>query len=128
MRKIITLVLLLCLFLPLVAVSFSSCGGDEKTYSFDYIGEDLTKYVAISPTDYKGYTLTVKLGAITVTFNYQLVKTPDSVKEALASLDRRRAPRSGFFKIAYKHLIKAHGIGTVTLDNIIGVNDVAARL
>ena len=65
MRKIITLVLLLCLFLPLVAVSFSSCGGEEKTYSFDYIGEDLTKYVAISPADYKGYALTVKLGAIT---------------------------------------------------------------
>ena len=64
MKKIITLILLLCIFLPLIAVSFGSCDG-EKTYSFDYLVEDLTKYVAISPTDYKGYNLTVKLGAIT---------------------------------------------------------------
>ncbi len=65
MKKTTILSLLLSLLLSIVAVGFSSCGGDEKTYSFNYLEEDLTKYVQISQTDYKGYTLTVKLGGIT---------------------------------------------------------------
>lgn len=65
MKKIITMSLLLGLFLSLTVGGFTSCGGEEKTYSFDYLGEDLSKYVAISASDYKGYTLTVKLGSIT---------------------------------------------------------------
>ena len=65
MKKTITLSLLLSLILSFVAVGFASCGGEEKVYSFDYLGCDLSKHVAISPSDYKGYNLTVKLGKIT---------------------------------------------------------------
>ena len=64
MKKTITLFLLLSLVFTF-AVGFASCGGEEKEYSFDYLGEDISKYVQISPSDYKGYTLTVKLGKIT---------------------------------------------------------------
>ena len=64
MKKIITAFLIACLSLSL-ACGFISCGGGGKTYSFDYLGEDLSKYVAISEADYKGYTLSIKLGAIT---------------------------------------------------------------
>lgn len=67
MKKIISLTILLGLVLSFAVIGFSSCGGDDekKTYSFDYLNEDLSKYVAISPTEYKGYTLTIKLGDVT---------------------------------------------------------------
>ena len=65
MKKIITMTLLLAIILSLSLVGLTSCGDEEETYSFDYIAEDLSKYVSISPSDYKGYTLTVKIGDIT---------------------------------------------------------------
>ena len=57
-------ILLLILTLSLALGVLSACGG-EVVYSYDYFSEDLSKYIQIADSDYKGYTLTVKMGAIT---------------------------------------------------------------
>ena len=57
-------ILLIILTLSLVLGVLSSCG-KEVVYSYDYFAEDLSQYIQIADSDYKGYTLSVKMGAIT---------------------------------------------------------------
>ena len=58
-------VLLAALTVSLLFGAFSGCVEEPKVYTYDYFSEDLTKYVSIADSDYKGYTLTVKMGAVT---------------------------------------------------------------
>lgn len=56
-------ILLITLILTLLVGSFAGCG--ETVYTYDYLAEDLSQYVHIAESDYKGYELTVNMGQIT---------------------------------------------------------------
>ena len=59
-------ILLITLIASLALGILSGCGkGSSVVYSYDYFSEDLSKYIEIDESDYKGYTLTVKMGKIT---------------------------------------------------------------
>ncbi len=62
---IIIVAALLVIALTVGIILAVSLLGREPTYRFDYLGEDLTPYVQISESDYKGYTLTVKMSPVT---------------------------------------------------------------
>lgn len=63
--KTATKILLITLILSLTLGILSGCGEEETVYTYDYFSEDLSKYISIADSDYKGYTLTIKMGAIT---------------------------------------------------------------
>ena len=62
--KIAARILLIVIVISLVIGVFLWRGNEEKVYSYDYFSEDLSKYIDIADSDYKGYTLTVKMGKI----------------------------------------------------------------
>ena len=65
MKKIITIAVLAVLLLSLVLVLII-CGTKEPVvYSYDYFAEDLSQYISIADSDYKGYKLTVKMTEVT---------------------------------------------------------------
>ena len=57
-----------------------------------------------------------------------LAEIPDTVEEALRALDGLVGPGNGLLKVADEHDVQAHGICAVLIDDIIGVDDVAAGL
>ena len=57
--------MLILLILSLLA-GLTSCGGN-KVYSYDYLAEDLSQYIELADSDYKGYDLTVKMSEVTDT-------------------------------------------------------------
>ena len=69
-----------------------------------------------------------ELVAVLVAGNYLLLHSPYSVEEALAALDAVLLPRSSLFEVAYEHLVKTEGIGTVFLYNIVRIYNVALGL
>ena len=65
MKRIITLATLTALLLSL-GLGLTSCKKEEpKTYSYDYFAEDLSQYISLAESDYKGYKLTVKMTEVT---------------------------------------------------------------
>lgn len=65
MKKIITLATIAALLLSL-GLGLTSCKKEEpKTYSYDYFAEDLSQYISLDESDYKGYKLTVKMTEVT---------------------------------------------------------------
>ena len=65
MKRIITLATLTALLLSL-GLGLTSCKKEEpKTYSYDYFAEDLSQYISLDESDYKGYKLTVKMTEVT---------------------------------------------------------------
>ena len=65
MKRIITLATITALLLSL-GLGLTSCKKNEpKTYSYDYFAEDLSQYISLDDSDYKGYKLTVKMTEIT---------------------------------------------------------------
>ena len=69
-------ILLISLITSLLFGVLSGCGDEDKVYSYDYFSENLSKYIAIADDDYKGYSLTVKMGEITDdSVNEQLMHT-----------------------------------------------------
>ena len=56
--------MLILLILSLLA-GLTSCGGSEKVYRYDYLAEDLSQYIELADSDYKGYDLTVKMSEVT---------------------------------------------------------------
>lgn len=65
MKRIITLATIAALLLSL-GLGLTSCKKEEpKTYSYDYFAEDLSQYISLDESDYKGYKLTVKMTEVT---------------------------------------------------------------
>ena len=64
MKKTITRAILLLLILSLLT-GLASCGNGKKVHSYDYLAEDLSQYVELADSDYKGYDLTVKMTEVT---------------------------------------------------------------
>ena len=65
MKRIITLATITALLLSL-GLGLTSCKKNEpKTYSYDYFAEDLSQYISLADSDYKGYKLTVKMTEVT---------------------------------------------------------------
>mmetsp|Transcript_27935 Transcript_27935/g.65200 ORF Transcript_27935/g.65200 Transcript_27935/m.65200 type:complete len:334 (-) Transcript_27935:1805-2806(-) len=52
----------------------------------------------------------------------------DAVLEAYHAGDLLRLPRLDRFQRAHEHLVEAHRVGAVEVDDVVGVDDVAARL
>ena len=68
MKRIITLATLTAILLSL-GLGLTSCKKEEpKTYSYDYFAEDLSQYISLADSDYKGYKLTVKMTEVTDEF------------------------------------------------------------
>ena len=57
-----------------------------------------------------------------------LGQIPDTVEEALRALDGLVGPGDGLLKIADEHDVQAHGVRAVLIDDVVGIDDVAARL
>ena len=59
-------VLVIALIVALI-LSLVLCGGDDNpvVYSYDYFAEDLSQYISLAESDYKGYKLTVKMTEVT---------------------------------------------------------------
>ena len=70
----------------------------------------------------------LQLGADALAGNELLAHRPDLIEEALAALDGGGVPRGGLLKVADEHLIQAQRVGTVLVDHIVGVDDVAEGL
>jgi len=64
MKKTITRAMLLLLILSLLT-GLASCGNGKKVHSYDYLAEDLSQYIELADSDYKGYDLTVKMTEVT---------------------------------------------------------------
>lgn len=66
-KKIVIISVAIAILVAIVVsvILIVSLLGGKRVYRFDYLGEDLSKYIQISESDYKGYTLTVKMGDIT---------------------------------------------------------------
>ena len=69
MKKKITIAvaaaLVLALVITLVLTLVLCGGGDPVVYSYDYFAEDLSQYISLDESDYKGYRLTVKMTEVT---------------------------------------------------------------
>lgn len=69
MKKKITIAvaaaLVLALIITLVLTLVLCGGGDPIVYSYDYFAEDLSQYISLAESDYKGYKLTVKMTEVT---------------------------------------------------------------
>ena len=68
-----------------------------------------------------------KLPANALAFREHILQTPHTLKESAAALNTRRAPRNRLVKCAYEHLIHAHGICTVFIHKVIGIDNIAER-
>ena len=68
MKKKITIAVAAALVLALVitlVLTLVLCGGDPIVYSYDYFAENLSQYISLDESDYKGYKLTVKMTEVT---------------------------------------------------------------
>ena len=70
----------------------------------------------------------LQLGTDGVAVDENILQIPVALDEAAAAADARRAPRSGLFKVADEHLVQAHGVRAVLVNDLVGVDDIAAGL
>ncbi len=64
MKRFITAAILLSLSASLLC-GLTSCKKTPVVYRYDYLAEDLSQYIELADSDYKGYDLTVKMTEVT---------------------------------------------------------------
>ena len=53
-----------------------------------------------------------------------ILQVPIALHQAAAALDARVGPGGGLLKVADEHLVQAHGVGAVLVDDVVGVHHV----
>ena len=70
----------------------------------------------------------VQLLAVPLVGRHVLLQAPHTVKEAAAALRALRAPRNRLIERAHEHLVHAESVRANFINNVIRIDDVAARL
>ena len=67
-------------------------------------------------------------GAVALALHQLIAQCPHAVQEAVAARNGRGLPRGSLLKVAHEHLVQTHGVGTVLIHHLVGVDDVAKAL
>ena len=71
--------------------------------------------------------LLLELGADDVLAGHELLHIPEALDELAAAAHGVGAPGCSLLKVADEHLVHTQGVGAVLFDDLVGVDDVAAR-